>query len=55
MGFIHSMDVCQKEVITFSRLWEDHTQDEALPIIREENMGETKYQALMIQRRSLKR
>ena len=55
MGFIHSRNVCQKEVITFSRTWEEKTQDEARPIIREENMGETEYQSLTIQRRLLKR
>ena len=32
MGFIHSMNVCQKEVITFSRLWEE---EEARLIIRD--------------------
>ena len=52
MGFIHINNVCQKEVITFSRLWEE---EEARLIIREENMGPTKYQALTIQRKSLKR
>ena len=41
MGFIHSRNVFQKEVITFSRLWEEHTQEEARLIIREEKMGET--------------
>ena len=51
---IHARNVCQKEVITFSRLWEEHTQYEAQPIIREEKMGATEDQALMIQRRSLK-
>ena len=51
MGFIHSRNVCQKEVITFSRLWEEHTQDEAQPIIREENMGETKGPYLTIHTR----
>ena len=55
MGFIHSRNVCQKEVITFSILWEECTQEEARLIIREETMGSTKYQALTIQRRSLKR
>ena len=56
MGFIHARNVCQKEVITFNRLWEEHTQEEeAQLIIREENMGETEDQALTIQRRSLKR
>ena len=48
MGFIHSKNVCQKEVITFSRLWEE---EEARLIIREEKMGETEDQALTIQRR----
>ena len=52
MGFIHSSNVCQKEVITFSRLWEE--EEEAQLIIREEKMGATKDQALTIQRRSLK-
>ena len=46
---VHSRNVCQKEVITFSRLWEE---EEARLIIREEKMGATKYQELMIQRRS---
>ena len=46
MEFIHSRNVFQKEVITFSRIWEEHTQDEAQPIIREEKMGETEDQAL---------
>ena len=40
MGFIHSRNVCQKEVITFSDLWEEKTQDEPQLIIREEKMGE---------------
>ena len=51
MGFIHSRKVCQKEVITFSRLWEE---EEARLIIREEKMGASEDQALTIQRRSLK-
>ena len=34
MEFIHVRNVCQKEVITFRRLWEEHTQDEAQLIIR---------------------
>ena len=55
MGLIHSRNVCQKEVITFSKLWEERTQEEAGIIIREEKMGETKDQALTIQGRSLKR
>ena len=38
---IHSRNVCQKEVITFSKLWEEHTQEEAQLIIREKKMGET--------------
>ena len=29
MGFIHVRNVCQKEVITFNRLWEEHTQGDA--------------------------
>ena len=41
MGFIHSRNVCQKEVITFSRLWEEHTEEEAQLIIREKKMGAT--------------
>ena len=41
MGFIHLRNVCQKEVITFRRVWEEHTKDEAQPIIREEKIGET--------------
>ena len=49
MGFIHSRNVCQKEVITFSKLWEECTQEEDRLIIREEKMGATEYQALMIQ------
>ena len=69
MGFIHSRNVCQKEVITLSRLWEEEearlirreenmgecTSEEARLIIREEKMGATEDQALTIQRRSLKR
>ena len=39
MGFIHSRNVCRKEVITFSKLWEECTQEEARLIIREEKMG----------------
>ena len=46
MGLIHSRNVCQKEVITFSRIWEDFTQEEDRLIIREEKMGATEYQAL---------
>ena len=55
MGFIHSRNVCQKEVITFNRLWEECTQEEARIIIREEKMGATEDRALTIQRRSFKR
>ena len=51
MGFIHARNVCQKEVITLSRLWEE---EEAQLIIREENMGANEDQDLTIQRRSLK-
>ena len=56
MGFIHARNMFQKKVITFSILWEEHTkEEEARIIIREEKMGATEYQALTIQRRSLKR
>ena len=48
------MNVCQEEVITFSRLWEEHTQEEARLIIREKKMEATEDKDLMIQRRSLK-
>ena len=51
MGFIHSRNVFQKEVITFSRLWEE---EEARLIRREEKMGAIEEQALTIKRRSLK-
>ena len=51
MGFIHSRNVCLKEVITFIRLWEE---EEARLILREEKMGATENQALTIERRSLK-
>ena len=51
VGFIHSRNICQKEVITFSRLWKE---EEALLIRREETMGANEDQALTIQRRSLK-
>ena len=40
---------------TFSKLWEECTQDEARLIVIEEKMGATEYQSLTIQRRSLKR
>ena len=43
MGFIHARNVCQKEVITFSRLWEEHTQEEARLLIREKKMGRSNY------------
>ena len=37
---IHSFEeYVQKEVITFSRLWEEHTQEKAQLIIRENKMG----------------
>ena len=32
--------------ISFSRLWEEYTQEEAMVITREENMGATKDQSL---------
>ena len=41
MGFIYSRNVCQKEVITLSELYEECTQEEARLIIREKKMGET--------------
>ena len=47
MGFIHSKNVCQKEVITFTRLWEE---EEAQLIIREKKMGAIEDQALTIQK-----
>ena len=47
MGFIHSRNVFQKEVITFSRLWKERTKKEARLIIREEKIGATECQALM--------
>ena len=51
-GFIHLRNVCQKEVITFSWLWEE---EEARLIRREEEIWEQiEYQALTIERRSLK-
>ena len=53
MSFIHSRNVCQKEVITFSILWEECSQEEDRLIIREKKMGATEDQALTIQRRSL--
>ena len=52
MGCIHVRNVCQKEVITISRLREE---EEARLIRREEKMGAIENQALTIQRRSLKR
>ena len=51
MGFIHSRNVCQKEVINFSILREKNSQEEEA---REEKVGATEDQALTIQRRSLK-
>ena len=48
-------NVCQKEVITFSRLWVEHIQEEARLIIIEKKMGETEDQTFTIQRRHLKR
>ena len=49
---IHARNLCQKEVITFNRVWEE---EEARLILREEKMGATEVQALTIERRSLKR
>ena len=37
MGFIHSRNVCQKEVITFNGIWEECTQEEARLILRRED------------------
>ena len=52
---IHSFEECVLEGSDyFQQTLEEHTQDEARSIRREEKMGETKDQALMIQRRSLK-
>ena len=48
MGFIHSRNVFQKEVINFKRLWED---EESQLIRREEKMGETEDQALTVHTR----
>ena len=47
MGFIYARNVCEKEVITFSRLREE---EEARLIRREEKMGAIEDQALTIQR-----
>ena len=44
MGFIHLRNVFQKEVITFRRIWEEHTQQETQLIIRENKMGATEDQ-----------
>ena len=46
MGFIHSRNVCKKEVISFIEIWEECTQEESRLIIREEKMGATKDQTL---------
>ena len=51
---ICSFEECVPKRSTFTRLWEEWTQEEARLIIREENMGATKDQALTIQRRYLK-
>ena len=50
MEFIPSKSVCQKEVITFSRLWEVGTQGKTRLIIRKEMMGEIEHQSLTIQK-----
>ena len=52
MGFIHARNVCQKEVITFSRLQEE---EEARLIRREEKMGATEDQALTVHTRRIHR
>ena len=41
----------KKKLINFNRLWEECTQEEAWLITREENMGATKDQALMVHTR----
>ena len=51
MGFIHVRNVCQKEVITFSILWEE---EEAQLIIIKKKKGATEDEDFTIQRRSLK-
>ena len=51
MGFINSKNVCQKEVIKFTKLWEE---EEDQLIRREEKMGAIEDEALIIQRISLK-
>ena len=48
MEFIHSSNVCMKEVITFSKLWEESAQEEARLITREKKMVATEDQALII-------
>ena len=53
-GFPRSCDsfiqgICfRNKLITFNKIWEECTQEEARRIQSEENMGETKYQALTI-------
>ena len=42
MGFIHAKNVCQKEVITFNRLWEE----EEARLIRRRKMEAIEDQAL---------
>ena len=49
-SFIQGM-CAKRKLITFSRLWEECTQEEVRLIKEEDNMGATEYQALMIQRR----
>ena len=51
---IHSFKECVPEGSDYLQLLEECTQEEARLIIREENMGAIEYQALTIQRRSLK-
>ena len=53
-SFIRGM-YAKRKLITFSRLWEESTQEEARLIIREDKVGATEDQALTIQTRSLKR
>ena len=48
MGLFHSRDLCQKELVNFSRLWKECSQEEARIAAREEKMG-SEDQALTVQ------
>ena len=54
-GLPGSWDSFIRRMCARSRIWEEHTQEEAQLIIRENNMGATEDAAITIQRRSLKR